>query len=272
METLRELDIVREYTRPALITRVDPAAEVEPDADDIPMPTMVIRFSPFGSWYEIDSAWEGKFLERTELGAFAKTMDENGSRVKVLFNHGMDPQIGQKILGVPSDLREDTDSAVGEVPMFDTTYNRDLLPGIEAGGYGSSFMFRVIKDEWNDEPGVSDWNPDGIPERTIKEVRLFEFGPVTWPANPEATTGVRSGTDDFYARLREVDPQRVAQLEQRVATLRTPVTSQPPASTGSDTGAASKDPNEPTARHSGGLTPRQRRWQRYPYLKEGSAR
>ncbi|MFC7380886.1 HK97 family phage prohead protease [Sphaerisporangium rhizosphaerae] len=264
METLRELDLVREYTRPAVLTR----AESDPAA----MPTMVVRFSPFGSWYEINSVWEGRFLERTERGSFAKTITENGPRVKVLFNHGMDPQIGQKILGVAQDLREDPDAAAGDVRLFDTSYNRDLLPGIEAGGYGSSFMFRVIKDEWNDEPERSEHNPDGIPERTIKEVRLLEFGPVTWPANPAATAGVRSGTDDFYARLRELDPRRVEQLEQRVAQLRTPLIGQPPLGTDGDRGAAPYGSDEPTARHSGGLTPRQRRWQRYPYLKEGSAR
>ncbi|GGS87622.1 hypothetical protein GCM10010156_52660 [Planobispora rosea] len=252
METVRDLDVVRAAAGTVRLTRAEA---------DGAMPVMVVRFSPFNVWYEINSYWEGRFLECTERGAFAKTMREQAERVKVLFNHGGDPQIGDKVLGLAENLREESDAAAGDVPLLDTSYNRDLLPGIEAGAYGSSFMFRVIKDEWNDEPGPSEHNPDGIPERTIKEVRLFEFGPVTWPANPEATSGIRSLTDDFYARLRDRDPVRVADLEARVQRLRTP-----------ELGAAHPSSGEPATGHSGGLTPRERRWRRYPYLKEGASR
>ena len=60
------------------------------------------------------------------------------------------------------DLRGDDIGVYYQVPLLDTSYNRDLLPGLAAGGYGSSFMFRVIQDAWNDEPGVSDHNPKGM--------------------------------------------------------------------------------------------------------------
>ena len=263
METLRDLLVVRDRLRPAVLERAD-----DGDADTLGL--MEVRFSPFNTWYEIDSLWEGRFLERTEKGAFTKTIREQGDRVKVLFNHGMDPQIGDKVLGVPADLREDDDAAVGDVPLLDTSYNRDLLPGLKRKAYGSSFMFRVIKDEWNDEPGPSEHNPDGIPERTIKEVRLYEFGPVTWPANPAATAGVRSGTDDFYARLRERDPERVERLAARVRQLRTPAAGQP-ILTDPGRGAAPIRTDEPGSTHSAGLTPRERRWRLYPYLKEGAS-
>lgn len=185
------------------------------------MPTMTVRFSQFDTWYEIDSMWEGRFLERTGKGSFKKTIKENRDNVKVLFDHGYDPQIGNKVLGAIETLREDPDGPVGDVPLFDTTYNRDLLPGLEAKVYGSSFRFRVIRDEWNDDPGRSEFNPDGIPERTIKEVRLFEFGPVTFPANPDSTAGVRSQTDDYYEQLRSRDPNRVDALLARARSLRT---------------------------------------------------
>jgi hypothetical protein len=73
-------------------------------------------------------------------------------------------------------------------------------------------MFNVLRDEWNEEPGRSEHNPDGIPERTIKEVRLLEFGPVTWPANPAATAGLRSNTDRYAERLRDRAPERFEAL------------------------------------------------------------
>lgn len=205
MELLPSLDVVRAAKAPArAVTR---------DADGA-MPIMEVRFSAYGEWYEINSHWEGHFMERTELGAFAKTIAESGSQVRCLFNHGFDPQIGEKVLGEITDLREEVDSPVARVPLFDTSYNHDLLPGLESGQYGSSMRMQVVKDEWNDDPGASDHNPKGLPERTIKEVRLFELGPVTWPANPSSTASipVRSMTDEYYAGMRSRDPERVDAL------------------------------------------------------------
>lgn len=263
METLRDLDLVRTWHLP-----VRAAAETD-DA----LAVMEVRFSVFDTWYEVNSWWEGRFLERTQRGAFAKTIAESGLRTKVLFNHGHDFSIGEKLLGQVDSLTEEKDSPVGVVPLFDTSYNRDLLPGLRAGAYGSSFMFRVIKEEWDDEPGRSDHNPEGLPERTITEVRLFEFGPVTWPANPDATSGLRclSGTDQYYEQLRSRDPQRVESLRSRVTSLRTPAPSPAAIGTGPAAGAASVRPDEPAARHSGGLTPRERRERLHPYLKGASS-
>lgn len=226
-------------------------------ADENTMPLMEVRFSPFNTWYEIDSWWEGRFLERTVRGAFSKTIQENRDRIKCLYDHGYDPQIGNKVLGTIEDLREDSDTGIGLVQLFDTTYVRELLPGLQAGVYGSSMRMRVIKDEWNEEPGVSEHNPAGIPERTILEVRLFEFGPVTFPANQDATAGVRSMTDDFYERLRSREPQQVQELE-LVRNSRT-LPGQAAGSTTADQERAAEPPtDEPAASHSGGLTHAQR--------------
>ncbi|MGW5647524.1 HK97 family phage prohead protease [Saccharopolyspora sp. NPDC003762] len=258
--TLPDLDLVRAV----------PTSVRADGADAAGMPTMVVRFSAFDRWYEIDSYWEGRFLERTVRGAFKKTIRENGANLKILYDHGFDFQIGNKVLGSVASLREDPDSPVAEVQLFDTSYNRDLLPGIEAGAYGSSFRFRVVKEEWNDEPGRSEHNPDGLPERTIKEVRLFEAGPVTFPANPDSTVGVRCMTDDYYQRLRARDPQRVDELRSRLHAHRTP-DADPAAQPGTGRPGAAPETDEPAARHSGGLTHAQRRASLYPYLLEGAS-
>lgn len=246
METLRDLDLVRAVAPTVAATEMRAS-------DDGGMPTMVVRFSVFGSWYPIDSMWEGRFLERTERGSFVKTIGEQGARVKVQFDHGQDSRIGAVLLGVPRSLYEAEDSPVGEVPLWDTAYNRDLLPGLEAGAYGSSFRFRVMRDEWDDSPKRSEHNPDGLPERTIKEVRLMEFGPVVWPANPDATAGVRSLTDDFYARLRSQDPHRVEALEARMRAIRTPDAGAALMGTPAE-GAASTTDDAPAPCHPSGLS------------------
>jgi HK97 family phage prohead protease len=113
-------------------------------------------------------------------GAFRKTFREQTP--KVLFQHGQDPQVGDKPLGTVEELSEDETGAAYAVRMLDTAYNRDLIPGLEAGLYGASFRFQVMREARDDSPDPSDDNPNGLPERTIKEARVMEFGPVTFPA------------------------------------------------------------------------------------------
>jgi hypothetical protein len=197
------------------------AAPVETLASTDGMPTMVGHFSTFDQFYEVNSILEGRFLERIGRRAFDKTIRESRDQMKVLYDHGQDPQIGNKVLGKIEDLHTDRTGPAYTVPLFDTSYNRDLQPGLEAGQYGSSFRFTVEKDQWDDSPEPRDDNPDGIPERTITEARVYEFGPVTFPANPHATAGVRSTTDDFYQRSR--DPEGFESLVRAAQSARTSI-------------------------------------------------
>jgi HK97 family phage major capsid protein/HK97 family phage prohead protease len=181
------------------------------------MPTMFGHFLRFDEWTEIDSFWEGRFMERIAKGAAKKTIRENRAQMRVLFNHGSDPSIGDKVLGPIEDLREDDEGAYYEVPLFDTAYNHDLEPGLRSGQYGASFRFRVMREEFQEKPGVSDHNPEGLPERTIKELQVMEFGPVTFPAYQGATAGVRSLTDEYIVGRFVTEPKRLRELiEQHV--------------------------------------------------------
>lgn len=262
MDGVRELDIVRAVPVRSQPLRLERA---EGDTAGGTLGRLTVRFSPYNTWYEIDSWWEGNFLERTVRGTFAKTIAENGTNVRVLFDHGHDFQIGNKVLTTPDDIREDPDSAVLEGELFDTSYNRDLEPGLRAGAYGSSFAFRVIQDQWNDEPGVSDHNPKGIPERTITEVRLFEAGPVTFPANPSATADLRSAmvsmTDTYYESMRSKDSTLTDMLE-RSRALRVKAAAPGTAVT---PGAATSTTREPL-RHSTRYGVARRREILYPHL------
>lgn len=155
------------------------------------------HFAVFNEWTEIDSMWEGNFLERIAPGAFKKTFRESAQSIRALFQHGRDPQIGDKPLGAVDTLEEDTVGAHYVVPLFETSYNADLVPGLRAGVYGASFRFTVIQESVDNEPKPSSMNPNGIPQRTITEARVFEFGPVTFPAYASATAGLRSLSDEF---------------------------------------------------------------------------
>jgi hypothetical protein len=173
--------------------------------DDESLGLLTGMFTTFGDWYEVDSVWEGKFMERVASGATEATIRDDRAGMRVLFDHGFDPSIGNKVLGPIDVLEEKSNGAYYEVPLLDTSYNRDLLPGLRKGLYGASFRMKVLADQWDDEPKPSRSNPKGIPERTITRVWVGEFGPVTFPANANASANVRSATDQYYTQLRSRD-------------------------------------------------------------------
>lgn len=190
----------------------DRGVELRGDGDQVDGTTMFGHFAVFDTWTEIHSWFEGDFLERLAPGAFKRTMKNNRDQLRVTFDHGYHPRLGDEPLGPIDELSEDDEGAYYEVPLLDTAENRDfLLPTLQgrlmngeqrgSGGLlGASFRFRVVGEEMNREPKKSSYNPDALPERTITEVRLYEFGPVVYPAYPEATAKVRCLTDHYIER------------------------------------------------------------------------
>ena len=196
--------------RENLVRAVVGASEVRETTDG--NPTLFGHFARFNEWTEINSAWEGRFQERIAPGAFSKTIAENRNNMRVLFDHGHDPSIGNKPLGSIRSLVEDDDGASYEVDLFDADYVRDLIPALKAGAMGASFRFKVMREDFNKKPERSDSNPDGLPERTILEAKVMEFGPVTFPAYEGATAGVRSLTDDYILRHLVGEPERLERV------------------------------------------------------------
>lgn len=147
----------------------------------------------------IINSWEGHFVERLAPGAFQNTLKQRADKVKVLFNHGFDPSVGDKPLGRPRVMEERDRGLYVEVPLDDTSYNRDLVASLRSGALdGMSFRFSVVREEWDES--------DDLPVRTIKEVKLYEFGPVTFPAYEATTAGVR-GREAFTAWRTAKDPR-----------------------------------------------------------------
>ncbi len=163
-------------------------------------------FCRFGEWNEIDSMFEGRFLERVDPAAFNRTLNGGrGARAAVLFNHGHDVTMGDQALGVASLIEPRDEGPYYEVPLFDSVPPL-IVEGLRAGAYGASYRFRVRADEWHDPTEPSDHNPLMLPERTIRESELYEFGPVTFPADPFATAMLRgvSLDDDIAAALEDL--------------------------------------------------------------------
>lgn len=179
---------------------------IEVRADDGDGRTMTGYAAMFDEPTTIDS-WEGRFVEKIAKGAFRKSLQV--LEPKILFNHGMDPQIGDKPLGRATVLREDKRGLYVEVPLDDTSYNRDLIPLLRSGALdGMSFRFSVIRDEWA-EPETK----GGLPVRTLKEVKLMELGPVTFPAYAATSAGVRSmAAFQQWSNATEEQRQAIAQI------------------------------------------------------------
>ena len=184
-------------------------------------------FTPFNEWTRIAS-WEGDFRERSIPGAFKRTISQSWDSFKkhgrhsivVNYNHGFDPQIADRQLGQIRVLEERDEGPYYEVSLLNTEYNRDyIVPAAEDGLLGASFRFAVPKggDEWNEK------TDDGVPERTLKDVAVFEFGPVDHPAYAAATAGVRTASEfQWWRNLDEEGRTQYATLIRRAHDLGTP--------------------------------------------------
>jgi hypothetical protein len=156
-------------------------------------PVLFGHFAVFNQPTVIQSFMEGNFIERFAPGAFKKTIGEGRESMKVLFQHGFDYLAGDKPLGPIQELREDEEGVYYEVPLLvEALYVQEILPGLREKLYGASFCFRSVQELFKEDPGVSAANPKGLPERTVTEAAVSEFGPVTFPAYSGASAGVRS--------------------------------------------------------------------------------
>lgn len=201
---------------------------------------------------EIDSLFEGHFLEQFDRGAFTKTFKENGDGMRMLVDHGMDPQQGRRpIAGKFTNLSENATGATYEAPLLDTEFNRELLPGLEAGLYGASMRFKIIRAEENLDPGRTKDNPDGIPTRNIKEALVREVSVTAFPVykNTSADVSARSITDEMtIARVTRDEAAREAIRAMLVnpPTCAARSEEEPPAETPAETeGERTDDPPEP---------------------------
>ncbi len=158
------------------------------------MPTLHGVGATYDEWTEINSRFEGHFMERFAPGSFRKTIGEGRDRIRCLFHHGQDPNVGVKPLGTITELEERGRGVEYAVDLFDADYVRALVPGLEAGVYGSSFRFGIVKKD-DERKRVS--NGKGLLERTIREASMRELGPTPFPAYAGTSAGLRSVTDEF---------------------------------------------------------------------------
>ena len=134
----------------------------------------------FDKW-SADFSW---FREIIRKGAFADSL-ENGADVRALFDHDTGRIIGRSGAGTLRINEDDTGLAV-EIDLPDTSDGRDLAISVERGDIdGMSFGFNVKEDRWTHKD-------EGLDERELLKIELFEVSAVAFPAYPDTTIAKRS--------------------------------------------------------------------------------
>lgn len=125
----------------------------------------------------------GGFRERIDPGAFTKTLQE--ADIRSLYNHEANYVLGRNRAST-LEVGVDERGLYYDALPPNTQWARDLMVSIQRGDVNqSSFGFRTIRDEWTQDK-------DGNVIRTLREVELFDLGPVTFPAYPQTSAEARS--------------------------------------------------------------------------------
>lgn len=130
----------------------------------------------------------GGFREKIDQGAFREPLTRDD--VRGLFNHDMNFVLGRTSSRTLL-LSEDERGLFMEAEPPDTQWARDLVTSIERKDVtGQSFSFSM---DWDDDAAET-WEQDGNEViRTIRKVsRLYDVGPVTFPAYPQTDVSVAS--------------------------------------------------------------------------------
>ncbi len=125
------------------------------------------------------------FREEIAPGAFAEAIAKNN--VRAFWNHDTGEVLGASDNGTLR-LAEDDIGLRFDLELPDTQRGRDAHTLIERGDVGQmSFGFRSL-------PDGSEWriDEDGMYIRRLLKADLLEVSPVTFPAYPATSVGVRS--------------------------------------------------------------------------------
>ncbi len=146
------------------------------------------------------------FKERVNKGAVKR-----GDIVKSYFNHDPDRVLSTTGSNPPLQLKETKDGLEYESPIPPTSYGKDLEVNLERGNVkGSSFTFSVPRG------GDKMWEDDeGVLHREIKELTLYEVGPVTDPAYIQTTAAVRSAQSVAEEYRQQAQASKQADIEQQ---------------------------------------------------------
>jgi phage head maturation protease len=179
--------------------------------DDSEGQTVEGRVVPYGQWSEVDSVVVWHLMEQLEYGSLAKTIAERANGLKVYFEHGKSKIFDSQPIAEMKRAWEQPDGGYFQAALLEGL--PDLFrDGLRRGLYGASIGAEVIKMERVRSPKQSDHNPQGLEERTYKELRAFDYSITPRPHYASATVALRSITDDLLIDRLLEDPKRLLEL------------------------------------------------------------
>lgn len=153
---------------------------------------------PYNKVTTIGDMAHGGFREQIAPGSCTKSMRE--ADIVALFNHDSGKPLGRTSAGNLK-LTNTTRGVEPELTPVHTTYAADLAELVNSKTIrGWSFGFEVIKDDWTDPEGRASDEYSGT-DRIIREMKLIEVSPVTFPAYGDGMTNISSR--DAVAAARE---------------------------------------------------------------------
>ncbi len=144
--------------------------------------------------YNVKSSDLGGFREIIAPGAFTDSLRADDQ--VCFFNHNPDQILGRKKSGTLTIT--DTDAGLSFRCMLDRSNptHQSVYASIQRGDVeGCSFSFSILPDgdEWAEEQSSK------TVVRTLRKVKLFELGPVVFPAYPQGTSvGARAEQRSNY--------------------------------------------------------------------------
>lgn len=165
--------------------RLVPLEGFEFRADGDKLPELVGYASVFNQETVI-ADWFDEWREEVSPGAFKKTIREGD--IRALWNHDPSVVLGRNKAGT-LELKEDDHGLYTVIRPPDNEWGRPVIDAIRRGDVsGMSITFQVIKQQMEYPPKGT----EGMPKRTIKEARLLDVSPVTFPAFEQTEIGARS--------------------------------------------------------------------------------
>jgi phage head maturation protease len=188
----------------------------------------------YGAVFEsvtIIDSYEGRFKEKIALGSMKRSFRETPPKVQ--FDHGRHPMIGSIPIAELRSISEESDPVLAPnggahivARVFDNWMMAPVRDAIAARAVdGMSFRFSVVREGWETADGktirdeaqlqdllrqtcYADVAEADLLVRTLKELKVPEMGPVTWPAYSDTSVSVRSQVIDL-GRLHEPEQRKL---------------------------------------------------------------
>ena len=165
-----------------------------------------MRLSGYAAVFNSETTIGGMFREVVKPGAFKKTIKDKAD-VRALFNHDSNIVLGRTKNGTLT-LAEDDKGLRIDIDLPDTQQAKDLYRQIERGDIDQmSFGFNVVKDSWTRAQSENE-----LPLRELRELRLFDVSPVTFPAYTTTEVQARSLVESAGILQSESTPEPEADM------------------------------------------------------------